>query len=342
MVKTLFYLFLFSFLWINPLNASSTSKRTSPQVRSKLQAQTPAQVQAQTRSHTQARRHLETQPQDKVILNTARSLYANARYSEAIQNYSLIPPSSDFWLESLEEKAWAFTSLKDYEKALAELHSITTPIWSPQVGPETYMLSAFVSLKICAYKDVLKKIDHFKKVMLPRVDVLQALINNPPSEDLWNLVYQIKEPSINLVRLGKQAEKLPRYFFRDKALISFIQLNKKPESLKRLRQLAQNDLDEIELNLKKMKIIDIQVMQKILTQDNNTLITSQNSETQKLQFSKVDKNNTVTFPVSGDNDEVWLDEVGRFQVRTNLCPFSGQEKPKKNNQSNSKIQGTVL
>jgi hypothetical protein len=330
MVKTLFNLFLFLFLGSGPLEASSSIVKTAPLARS------------QPQPLRQAQRHLQLQPQDKMILNTARSLYAKAHYSEAIQNYTLIPPSSDFWLEALEEKAWAFTSLKDYEKALAELHSITTPIWAPQVGPETYMLSAFVSLKICAYKDVLKKIDHFKKVMIPRVDSLQALINKPPSEDLWNLIYQIKKPSLNLIGLGKQAEKLPRYFFRDKALISFILQNKKPESLKRLRQLAQNDLDEIELNLKKMKIIDIQVMQKILTQDKNSLITSQNSESQKLQFSKVDRNNTVTFPVSGDNDEVWLDEVGKFQVRTNLCPFSGQEKPTKNNQSNSKNLGAII
>lgn len=336
MVKTLLFLFLFLILASDPLKASSNSINIDPQEGPK--------PEAQTRSQTQSFHHLQTQPQDKMILNKARFLYAKARYSEAIQNYSLIPPSSDFWLESLEEKAWAFTSLKDYEKALAELHSITTPIWSPQVGPETYMLSAFVSLKICAYKDVLKKIEYFKKVMVPRVDSLQDLINKPPSEDLWNLVYKIKEPNLNLVMLGKQAEKLPRYFFRDKALISFIQLNKRPESLKRLRQLAKNDLDEIELNLKKMKIIDIQVAQKVLTQDKNSLIPSKNSETQKLEFSKIDKNNTVTFPVSGDNDEVWLDEVGKFQVRTNLCPFSdsGREKPTKNHQSNSKKLGAII
>ena len=330
MVKTLFYLFLFLFLRRAPLEASSSLEKNA------------LLVPSQSHHFLLSQPHLQSQPQDKMILNKARSLYAKAQYSEAIQNYSLIPPRSDFWLEALEEKAWAFTSLKDYEKALAELHSITTPIWSPQVGPETYMLSAFVSLKICAYKDVLKKIDHFKKVMIPRVDSLQALINKPPSEDLWNLIYQVKKPGLTLIGLGKQAEKLPRYFFRDKSLISFILQNKKPESLKRLRQLAQNDLDEIELNLKKMKIIDIQVMQKILTQDKNGLITSQNSETHKLQFSKVDKNKTVTFPVSGDNDEVWLDEIGKFQVRSNLCPFSGQENPRKNNQSNSKNVGNIL
>ena len=103
---------------------------------------------------------------DMQTIENARGEFAKGRFQQAIELYSLIPASSDFWLDAIEERAWSFTRLGQYENALADLHSVTMPVWRSQVGPETYMLSTFVSLKICAYKDVVKKINTFKTVCL--------------------------------------------------------------------------------------------------------------------------------------------------------------------------------
>lgn len=251
---------------------------------------------------------------DKELMSQARQLYQNGKLDKAIEVYSKVKPDSDFWLESIEERAWAHTRKGDFEKALADLHSITSPVLAPQVGPETYMLSSFVSLKICAYKDVTKKIDMFKKIMLPRVSSMESIIESTDmAETYWDILKESKNKKLGLIQLGKQADKMPRYFFRDKKLTSLIQQNNKAKSLARLKELAQMDLDEIEVNLKKMKIIDVELMQKVLTMEKEL-----KKDPKGLKFASADPNTTMTFPVT--NDELWIDEVGHYQVKANLCP----------------------
>lgn len=253
-------------------------------------------------------------PNDKAIMSQARDLYEKGKLDKAIETYSKIHASSDFWLESLEERAWAHTRKGDFESALADLHSITSPVFAPQVGPETYMLSTFVSLKICAYKDVVKKINHFKKMILPRVETLENIVNEPQlTDELWSSLQTLKDKQITLLSLGKQADKLPRYFFRDKKLITLIKQNKKDKAFQRVRDLAQMDLNEIEINLKKMKIIDVEIIQKVLSMDKDS-----KNESKNLKFTNTDPNKTMTFPVN--DEEIWIDEVGHFQVKANLCP----------------------
>ena len=253
---------------------------------------------------------------DKDKMNRARELYAKGKLDAAVEIYSKIQPSSDFWLEALEERAWAHTRQGKFEESLADLQSITSPVWAPQVGPETYMLSTFVSLKICAYKDVTNKIEIFKKRMLPRVDALQTLIDQPMSEETWATLSNMKTSNLSMSSLGQKAEKYPRYFYRDLELTSLVKKGARERAQTRLKSLAKQDLAEIETNLKKMKIIDVELIQNVLTMDKD-----QAAKKKKLKFSGIDKNKSMTFPVS--DEEVWVDEVGHFEEKTDNCPYKG-------------------
>lgn len=246
------------------------------------------------------------------VMESARTHFARGQFKKAIELYSSIPASSDFWLDAIEERAWSNTRLADYESALADLHSITSSVWSSQVGPETYMLSTFVSLKICAYKDVMKKINIFKKRMLPRVDALEALVSKPISNDFWKMAENLKKSQVTMASLGRNAEKYPRYFFRDQILLKQLLADDNSQVEARLKQLASDDLKEIEMNLKKMKIIDVEVIQKILLADK-----LQKSKAADLRFAKVDRSQQIIFPVT--DDEIWVDEVGHFQVKAEQC-----------------------
>jgi hypothetical protein len=254
---------------------------------------------------------------DLATMEKARALYAKGDLAKAVETYNQITPSSDFWLDSIEERAWAATRQGDFEKALADLQSITSAVWTSQVGPETYMLSTFVSLKICAYKDVVKKIGLFKKRMLPRVDALQAMVDQPLPAAFWEMSSALKEGKINMVSLGNGAEKYPRYFYRDQQLISALASNQNAKAEARMKQLAQADLSEIETNLKKMKVIEVELIQKVLMADD-----LKKSKSKNLQFTSVDRNKQLVFPVS--DDEVWVDEVGHYQVKAENCPFSSR------------------
>lgn len=251
---------------------------------------------------------------DKAQMNKARNLYEKGKLGAAIEVYSKIQPSSDFWLDALEERAWAYTRQEKFEEALADLQSITSPVWAPQVGPETYMLSTFVSLKICAYKDVIKKIDIFKQRMLPRVYGLQSMIDKPMTEEIWSLLSETKKKKLTMSSLGQKAETFPRYFYRDQKLLLLVKQGHREKAQSRLKELAKLDLAEIETNLKKMKIIDIELIQNVLTLDKDQKI-----DKKDLSFNKIDKNKSMTFPVT--DEEVWVDEVGHFQVKAENCPY---------------------
>jgi hypothetical protein len=244
------------------------------------------------------------------MMNEARTAFEENKLEKAILTYSKIPKNSDFWLESLEERAWTYLKMGDFEKALADLKSATHPALSAQVGPESLMLSAFISLKTCAYKDALEKVNLFKERMLPKVTALEAIVANPRTAEAKKYLPKLKNEKLTMISLGADAEKLPRYFHRDVSLNESIQNGKYRQAYNRLQALAQLDLNEIEKNLTKMKLIEIEVIHRV------SLLKPELTN-KDLKFSKVNKNNQISFPIIGE--ELWLDEVGKYQVKAQGC-----------------------
>ncbi|MES2769257.1 MAG: hypothetical protein V4596_08930 [Bdellovibrionota bacterium] len=244
--------------------------------------------------------------EDLVILNQARKLYEKNELDKAIAKYEQISKDSDFWVESVEEKAWAYTRKQDYNSAIGALKSTFNAVFSPYIGPETYVLSAFVDLKICDYKSAFDKIALYKAEMLPRVEALEAIVQNPNSEFVNTWVQKLSKGDITRgEQLGKDLTKLPR----------FIQREAKKMTNTRMKALAQKDLEEISKNLKKMKIIEVEVAQRSFVYEKE--------KPEKLKFDKRKSADILVFPDEQESGEVWLDEIGKYEVKTNKCPTAG-------------------
>lgn len=249
--------------------------------------------------------------EDLINLNTARKYYAKDDLDKAITYYNKVSKSSDYWVESIEEKAWAYTRKNDYNSAIATLKSIFNPVFAPYIGPETYVLSAFIDLKICDYKSAFDKIALFKAEMLPRVDALESIVNDSNSQFVNSWVQKFSKGDIvQSSQLGKDLVKLPRYIQRDTRKITN----------SRMKSLAQADLDEISKDLKKMKIIEIEVAQRSFVYEK--------PKDKKLKFDKRKSSDTLIFPDEQDSGEVWLDEIGKYEVKTNKCPTNSNNDPK--------------
>lgn len=248
---------------------------------------------------------------DTELMDLARQKFAENKLEESIELYSKISSQSDFWLESIEERAWAYTRLNKFENALADMQSVSSSLWAPQVGPETYMLSTFISLKICDFKQVISKMNLFKKRMLTRIEALEKIQDNSLNSKFIDLIPKIKNSELTLMNLGEKAELYPRYFFRDKNLLASLHKNDLVNAEQRLKNLAQLDLAEIQTNLKKMKIIEVEMMQNVLIKN------SEGPKNKNLKFSGIDKSQQVQFPIT--DDEVWIDEVGQYQVKALNC-----------------------
>ncbi len=242
-----------------------------------------------------------------LYLTLGRLQYQKNNLPQAVEAYNKVEKESDYWIDALEEKAWAYTRSQDYNKALAELKSILNPIFINLASPEAVMLAAFVDLKICNYKGVAEKIPLFKKLMLPKVEGLEALVKNPKSELAMRYISKMKEKELTSADVGADVIKLPRYFYRDTQLI------KNPSLMKKL---AQNDLDIISKNLKKMKIIEIELIQRTQTSDVKL------AEDKDLKFDNTKSKDALIFPVESNSNEIWLDEIGKFDVQTTQCPTS--------------------
>lgn len=241
--------------------------------------------------------------EDLKVLNLARHAYEKNDLDKAISLYNQVPKSSDYWVDAQEEKAWAFTRKQDYNNAIGTLKSILNPVFAPYAGPEAYVLSAFIDLKICDYKSAFDKIKLFKEQMLPRVDALESITSNPNSEFVNDWIQKLAKGDITTSeQLGKDITKLPRYIQRDTHKITN----------SRMKSLAQADLNEISRDLKKMKIIEIEVAQRSFAYTKEA--------PQKLKFDKRKSADIMIFPDEQGSGEVWLDEIGKYEVKTNKCP----------------------
>jgi tetratricopeptide (TPR) repeat protein len=244
--------------------------------------------------------------EDLVTLNLARKLYEKNELDKAIETYDKISKASDYWVESIEEKAWAYTRQKNYEKAIATLKSVFNPVFSPYIGPETYVLSAFIDLKICDYKSAFDKIKLFKAEMLPRVDALESIVANPNSPFVNSWTQKLASGNIKTGdQLGQDLTKLPRYIQRDTQQMTN----------ERMKVLAKKDLEEISKNLRKLKIIEIEVAQRSFVYEKTA--------SHKLKFDKRKSSDILVFPDEQNSGEVWLDEIGKYEVKTNKCPTAG-------------------
>lgn len=242
---------------------------------------------------------------DLDLLKQARKQYSQNKLEDAISTYNKIPKESDFWVDALEEKAWAYTRMKEYGKAMAELKSVLNPLFIRYASSEAIIHAAFVDLKVCNYKGVAEKIPLFKQTMLPRVEALEQITQNPNSDFVKSWIEKAKKNQLKSSDLGQDVVKLPRFFHRQKNLNS-----------RKMKALAEAELKEISKNLKKMKIIEIELIHRTQIADVKL------AEDKSLKFDKKNSKDVLIFPVKEGSQEIWLDEIGKFEVQTTQCPGS--------------------
>jgi tetratricopeptide (TPR) repeat protein len=81
--------------------------------------------------------------QDDVALAQGRILFNKGEYAKAYKAYKKISKNSDHWLASVEERAWALIYLGKANQALADSHTLMSPLFRKVVSPEAFFLSAF-------------------------------------------------------------------------------------------------------------------------------------------------------------------------------------------------------
>lgn len=282
--------------------------------------------------------------QDQLLSAEGRVLFQKGDFLAADKAYEQIPKSSNLWVQSLEERAWGDIRKDDYDKALGKSVTMLSPALVPLVGPESYFLANYLSLKACDYPRLFKNSELFKQRYSERLSDLQDLAKTGNNKELAGILERFDRQGVTLEAAGSQIVSIPRTTLRDRKFLNSMtsrsqilaEVKKasdnsqglslltqwakagaakseilKREAVQRLQVLAQNELEEYRNILNKMHVIEAEVIERLHVDD------SLKGERNKLSKTD-DKGDVLVFPYQ--SDEVWFDELDNYKARVKDCP----------------------
>ena len=100
------------------------------------------------------------------VLNMARLLYEQNKNRKAVRYYDYIPINGFFWLEALFESSWALFRMgpQFHEKALGNLHTLSSPYFRDEYTPEAPILKAVILYSRCEYDKAMNAVREFRDV----------------------------------------------------------------------------------------------------------------------------------------------------------------------------------
>ncbi len=84
-------------------------------------------------------------------------------FNKSIEYFDKVPQASEYWLDSLFEKSWAYFMVGNYARALGNLITVNSPYFEEEYYPEGYVLRAVIFFMNCLYDEALETVDPFYK-----------------------------------------------------------------------------------------------------------------------------------------------------------------------------------
>lgn len=257
---------------------------------------------------------------DRKVMRDARMAFEKKDFRRSISLYSKIPATSDYWAESLEERAWALVHVKEHDQALALVKTLTAPPVKSEIGAEPYLLSALVQLRLCDYDELFKVMKRFKTDVKPRYEALKELAKTGQSSASEKfLTRSIELGQISRNTAGPELSSLPRLVYRDAKMQAAFKDMLKPGASDRytrivglrLKALAARDVKDLDIVLRKFHLIEVEAVSRMYSDVH--LADGKNPATEIKRDA-----NTLVFP--DDDEDVWLDELDDYHVNAKGCP----------------------
>lgn len=129
---------------------------------------------------------------DKVAAMThlalGRLFFSTRQYRTSVRYYDQIEDSSPDWLPAIFEVSWVYFQLKNYPRALGNLHTLNSPFFTEQYFPESRVLQALILFYNCQYDEALKVVGDFVNDYYPLMTELRSQVNqfaNPNAFYFW-------------------------------------------------------------------------------------------------------------------------------------------------------------
>jgi tetratricopeptide (TPR) repeat protein len=282
--------------------------------------------------------------QDLMNMTAARLLYQRGFFSAAIKYYEKITHTSEYWPDAQEEIAWSYVRKGEPANAIATSQSLMLPAMTGLASAESSFVHSLGQLKVCDYGGVLATLGDFPKRFKSRSQQLKDLASSSETPAVKRVVEELKTTKLSTQKLGKDAQVLPRLLTRDERLYEMAQTAKYMEAeakaadyiysltmsntglqgyfdkLKintldrarragadaqsRVKEMALQEAFEIKEILRKLHIVEAEVIQQMAINERAIAGSSSGSTGAK-------SSDTIKFP--GDK-EVWFDEIGNYRV----------------------------
>lgn len=287
---------------------------------------------------------------DLMQLTAARLLFQNGYFDAAIKYYEKVSKTSDYWTEAQEEMGWAHLRKGEPHNAFALSQSLVAPALNDQVSPEAFLVRALSQLKLCDYSGLVSTLQNFPQRFKERTILLSKISQESVPEEVRQAVELLKAKKIHLQDLGKSAQKLPRRLVMDERLFQFVQNQKsleaeaqvaeklyakslaltglqghfeqlkqssllraeaaKSAAFARIKELAQTEVDETKETLRKLHIVEAELIQQVSIVDKIAKHAKGQEEKKGITGYKGTAD-TLRFPLDG---EIWFDDLSHYRV----------------------------
>jgi tetratricopeptide (TPR) repeat protein len=113
---------------------------------------------------------------DLAFMQLARTHYGARQNRNAIYYYNKIERGRPQWLDALFEAAWGHYRIGQYEQALGNLITLSSPYFRTEYFPEALILKAVIYYENCRYREALSILRDFEHTYLPVQQELDLLV----------------------------------------------------------------------------------------------------------------------------------------------------------------------
>ncbi len=128
------------------------------------------------------------------FMQLARTHYGHRQNRNAIHYYGKVERGNPQWLEALFESSWANYRIGQYEQALGNLITLSSPFFREEYFPEALILKAVIYYENCRYRESTMILEDFERIYMPVHNQLEAITRKDmEASEYYNVLSEIQK-----------------------------------------------------------------------------------------------------------------------------------------------------
>lgn len=137
---------------------------------------------------------LDQSLRELAFMQLARTHYGMQQNRYAIFYFGKIERGTNQWLESLFESSWANYRVGQYEQALGNLITLSSPFFRDEYFPEALILKAVIYYENCRYRESSLILQDFERTYLPVHNELETLVKkNMAASEYYSVLADVQK-----------------------------------------------------------------------------------------------------------------------------------------------------